>query len=71
MSHARSLLASIGVLAFASAAQAAPAFNDLDKNHDGLLSRSEASPVKNLDFAKADTNRDGNLDRAEYAAAVG
>ena len=71
MSHARSLLASIGVLALASAAQAAPAFNDLDKNHDGLLSRAEAASVKNLDFAKADTNRDGNLDRAEYAAAVG
>jgi Ca2+-binding EF-hand superfamily protein len=49
----------------------APAFNDLDKDHDGMLTKAEASSVKGLDFAKADTNKDGRLDRAEYAAAVG
>jgi hypothetical protein len=71
MFQVRLALATIGVLAFASASHAAPSFNDLDKNHDGVLSRAEASSVKGLDFVKADTNRDGHLDRAEYAAAVG
>ena len=72
MFQVRNALALIGALAFASAAYAvAPAFNDLDKNHDGFLTRAEASSVKGLDFAKADTNRDGRLDRAEYSAAVG
>jgi hypothetical protein len=72
MVQLRSALAVVGVLALASASYAvAPAFNDLDKDHDGMLSRSEAAGVKNLDFAKADTNRDGKLDRAEYEAAVG
>ncbi len=70
MIHLRTALALAGVLALASAAQAAPAFNDLDKDHDGMLTRAEASTVKGLDFAKADTNKDGRLDRAEYAAAI-
>ena len=62
----------VRVLALASASYAvAPPFNDLDKDHDGYLTREESSSVKDLDFAKADTNRDGTLDRAEYAAAVG
>jgi Ca2+-binding EF-hand superfamily protein len=72
MIQVRSALASIGVLALASASYAvAPAFNELDKDHDGMLTKAEASSVKNLDFAKADTNKDGRLDRAEYEAAVG
>jgi EF hand len=72
MVQLRSALAIMGVLALASASYAvAPAFNDLDKDHDGMLSRAEAAGVKGLDFAKADTNRDGKLDRAEYEAAVG
>lgn len=67
----RTALVSIGALAFASASYAAaPAFNDLDKDHDGYLTRAEAASVEGLDFAKADTNRDGKLDRAEYSAAV-
>jgi hypothetical protein len=71
MTHLRTALALTGMLALvASAAQAAPAFNDLDKDHDGMLTRAEASGVKGLDFAKADTNKDGRLDRAEYAAAI-
>jgi hypothetical protein len=67
----RSALVATAVFAFASASYAAaPAFNDLDKDHDGMLTKAEAASVKGLDFAKADTNRDGRLDRAEYAAAV-
>ena len=65
-------MALIGSLTLAAASNAAaPAFTDLDRNHDGLLTKQEASSVKELDFDKADTNRDGRLDRAEYEAAVG
>jgi hypothetical protein len=72
MLQLRYALVVVGVLAIASASYAvAPAFNDLDKNHDGKLTRAEAASVKDLDFDKADTNRDGSLDRAEYEAAVG
>ena len=71
MFKVRSALAVIAVLALASASYAAPAFNELDKDHDGLLTKDETTSVKGLDFAKADTNKDGRLDRAEYEAAVG
>ena len=68
----RSAMALLAVLGLASASYAvAPAFNELDKDHDGMLSKAEAASVKGLDFAKADTNKDGKLDRAEYEAAVG
>ena len=67
-----SVLTAISVVALASASYAAgPAFNELDKDRDGLLTKAEASSVKGLDFAKADTNKDGRLDRAEYEAAIG
>jgi EF hand len=72
MFKVRSVLAVLAVSALASASfAAAPAFNELDKDHDGTLTKAEAAPVKGLDFAKADTNKDGRLDRAEYEAAVG
>ena len=68
----RSVLAAMAVFALASASYAsAPAFNELDKDHDGMLTKAECAGVKGLDFAKADTNKDGRLDRAEYEAAVG
>lgn len=66
-----STMALVGVFAFASASFAAgPAFNELDKNRDGTLSKAEVASIDGLDFAKADTNKDGRLDRAEYEAAV-
>ena len=72
MFKVRSALALLGLFALASASYAvAPAFNELDRDNDGMLTRAEASSVKGLDFAKADTNKDGRLDRAEYQAAVG
>ena len=72
MLKARSALALVGVLAFAGTAYAmAPPFNELDKNRYGKLSKAECASVKGLDFAKADTNKDGYLDRAEYEAAMG
>jgi Ca2+-binding EF-hand superfamily protein len=63
-------LAAIIGIADASFASS-PMFEELDKDHDGKLSKTEAASVKDLDFAKADTNEDGSLDRAEYEAAVG
>jgi hypothetical protein len=49
---------------------AAPPFDQVDANHDGMISRSEAAKVEGLDFSKADTNQDGHLDRQEYDAAT-
>ena len=35
-----------------------------------VVAKAETASVKGLDFAKADTNKDGRLDRAEYEAAL-
>ena len=45
-----------------------PGFNNLDKNHDGYLSRSEAAgnPTLAKKFKEADRNNDGKLSRSEY-----
>jgi hypothetical protein len=45
-----------------------PGFNNLDKNHDGTLSRSEAAgnPYLAKRFKEADKNGDGKLSRTEY-----
>jgi hypothetical protein len=56
----------IATVAFAEA----PAFDDIDANSDGKLSKAEASSVKGLDFAKADRDKNGTLDRVEYEAAM-
>jgi Ca2+-binding EF-hand superfamily protein len=49
-----------------------PGFNNLDKNHDGALSRSEAAgnPYLVQRFKEADRNGDGKLSRAEYLTAM-
>lgn len=66
------VIALASVIGTAGAAFAAnPTFDELDRNEDGKLSKSEASKVEKLDFAAADTNRDGMLDRSEYEAAIG
>ena len=46
-------------------------FTSLDKNGDGVLSKSEAlkdSTFKKSQFAKADADNDGTLDKNEFAA---
>lgn len=57
----------------AKANSAEPGFNNLDKNHDGYISRSEARADKDLakKFKEADTNHDGKLSRAEYLKVKG
>jgi hypothetical protein len=52
------------------AVAAAPAFEDLDANQDGVISADEATVVEGLDIASADTDGDGVLSREEYAAAT-
>jgi hypothetical protein len=70
MTKKLSAFAAFASLALAGAAHAAPAFDDVDANKDGMLSKVEASVVKGLDFAEADLDKDGMLDRAEYDAAM-
>lgn len=60
----------LGLAGSAAASTTPSSFEDLDKNADGLLSREEAAAEKGLDFAKADADKNGWLDRAEYEAAV-
>jgi len=47
------------------------AFDALDKNHDGYLSKQEAAGEKELAkrFARFDANKDGRLDVDEYLKA--
>ena len=47
-------------------------FMDLDTDHDGYITRKEASKWKYLArvFDKFDTNHDGKLSRQEYEKAV-
>lgn len=57
------------ILGFSGAAiaQGLPSFDEVDANGDGMISEEEAGAVEGLDFATADTNQDGSIDRAEYA----
>jgi hypothetical protein len=50
-------------------AQEKPAFEDVDTNSDGQVSREEAAAIEGLDFAAADTDQSGSLSREEYEAA--
>lgn len=47
-------------------------FQQLDTDNDGFITRSEAAKIPGVAerFAKFDANRDGRLDRSEYAALV-
>lgn len=72
MTRILSALSFAAVIGFAGASlAAAPSFDEVDTNKDGMLSKAEASKVETLDFAKADTNKDGMISRSEYQAAIG
>jgi len=71
----RKLLATALALAFAATALAKEtgnqAFDALDKNHDGFLSKQEVAGEKELAkrFAKFDANKDGRLSVDEFIKA--
>lgn len=48
-----------------------PAFQKLDTNRDGYISRDEAAKLRNFGeaFSEADDNHDGKLDRDEFVKA--
>jgi hypothetical protein len=48
-------------------------FSDLDRNHDGSLTRDELTSTDAItsQFSTADSNGDGKLSETEYNAAVG
>ena len=47
-------------------------FEQLDRNGDGALDKSEVAPIPGLsaNFERADGNEDGFLDRTEFARAL-
>lgn len=55
------------------AASDVPGFNEMDKNSDGQLTRSEAQGNPKLvdQFGQVDEDNDGTLSRAEYLAIMG
>ena len=61
-------LAHAGNAALASEEASAPAFEQVDTNRDGAISREEASAFSALEtgFERVDANRDGKLDAEEF-----
>lgn len=50
-------------------AQQTPTFEEVDANSDGMISQTEAARIEGLDFASADVDQNGSLNRQEYEAA--
>ena len=63
-------LLALSLFGLAVAAQDLPAFEDVDANGDGQITRQEAAAIEALDFTAADTNQDGTLSMEEYKAAA-
>ena len=66
--HGISALLLLGISSIALA-QEAPAFEEVDTNNDGQISREEAAAIEGFDFASADKDQNGSLSREEYEAA--
>jgi len=45
------------------------AYNTLDRNHRGYLTREDVQSIQGFSFEAADTNKDGRLSREEFARA--
>lgn len=63
-------LIALGFMGVALAAEA-PAFEEVDANADGSITKAEAAVIEGLDFAMADANGDGALSKEEYKAVAG
>jgi len=63
------LLAQADNAALASSEARAPAFDTIDANKDGKITRQEASAFSALEvtFDKVDANKDGTLDAGEFS----
>ena len=63
-------LVPVGVSAAGTKSSEQEMFNKLDTNHDGYISKEEASANKELteDWKRADRNRDDKLDESEFSA---
>jgi Ca2+-binding EF-hand superfamily protein len=68
--HLLTALALMAVSGFAWAGSGKISFQDLDTNRDGQISLEEAKKAPDVSkrFVQADTNQDGKLDAAEFAA---
>lgn len=72
LNKALTILAALGISAGVAVAGQAPSFSQADANHDGKITKSEASQIAGLasKFSDADANGDGSLDAMEYRAAA-
>jgi len=61
-----------GFSAVVGAGEELPAFQQLDSNQDGYLSKDEAQGCQTLAdcFSRADTNQDNQIDQTEYELVV-
>ena len=66
---AASILTLSGV-AYANPGAQWPAFDQVDKNKDGVIEKSEAKIIKGLKFKDVDTDRDSKISPAEYQVAL-
>ena len=68
--HLLTALALMTVSGLAWAGSGKISFQDLDTNRDGQISLEEAKKAPDVSkrFVQADTNQDGKLDAAEFAA---
>ena len=53
-----------------AASIASDPFHKLDRNHDGYISKDEATGKLRANWARFDTNGDGKIDSAEFAAGA-